>query len=174
MSSVPAQKKREAVFQILFSLGMGDTNQESMELLLSKELGMSRQNVGQAFQRALAVLDAVITIDEQIGEVSKTYDIARISSVEKAVLRLGVYELMLDNDIPPKVAIAEAVRLTRKFSSPQAAAFVNALLDAIYKKSLGIVPDAQMLEESAKELQLSQEIAEEASQEVRKDDDDTN
>ena len=76
---------------------------------------------------------------------------------------MGVYELLYDESIPPKVAISEAMRLAKKFGTPESATFVNALLDAIYKSSLGEQLDVTRLSESAKQLRKSEEIALEAS-----------
>ncbi len=73
--------------------------------------------------------------------------------------------MFYDGDIPPKVAIAEAVRLARKFSSAEAAAFINAVLDCLYKKSEGEVADQAELEQRVQDLKKAQEIAHEASQE---------
>lgn len=144
---VPLQKKREAVFQILFSLSLAKGEQEEIETLISKELKISKQSANGAFKRALQILESAEKIDLLLAEVANAYDFSRISLVEKAVLRLGAYEILLDRDIPYRVAISEAVRLTRKFSSPQAADFVNALLDAIYKKSVGLAVEEQSREE---------------------------
>ena len=52
-------------------------------------------------------------------------------------MRLAVYEILHEPEVPEIVSIAEALRLASKFSTPQAASFVNAVLDAIYKKSRG-------------------------------------
>nr|NGX48373.1 hypothetical protein [Chlamydiota bacterium] len=60
------------------------------------------------------------------------YELERISRIERSILRLGLYELLY-TDLPDKVAITEAIRLTRKFATAEGGAFVNALLDAIYK-----------------------------------------
>lgn len=168
MSAVPAQKFREAVLQILFSLEIAQSTQEDLETLLSRELGVSRHVIGQAYHRALAILEQVQDLDRQIAEAAVNYDIARISSLEKAIIRLGVYELFKDNAIPEKVAIAEAVRLTRKFSSPQAAAFVNAVLDCLYQRSLGLTVDDKQLSATMGDLTRSQEISEKAAKESTK------
>jgi N utilization substance protein B len=71
-------------------------------------------------------------IDEKITSLSPDYSFARISRVEKTILRLGVYEILFDDLIPPLVAISEAIRLTRKFGTPESARFVNAILDRVY------------------------------------------
>ena len=65
------------------------------------------------------------------------YDIDRIHSVERNVLRLGIYELFFDPEIPPKVAIAEAIRMSKKFGTPESVSYVNAIMDNIYKRKQG-------------------------------------
>lgn len=165
MSAIPVQKFREIVFQVLFSIEMAHADQEALETLLSKELGVSPRAVSEAYQRARGILDQAKELDLKISSALLSYDIARISSVEKTILRLGTFELFSDADIPPKVAISEAVRLTRKFSSPEAASFVNAVLDSLYKKSLGQHADDTALAQSADELTRFQQISELASQE---------
>ncbi len=76
-----------------------------------------------------------------------------------------MHTLLIDDGIPPKVALSEAVRLARKFSTAEAGAFVNAVLDALYKKQLGETPDDKALESSAAALAESEDIARQASEE---------
>jgi N utilization substance protein B len=59
--------------------------------------------------------------------------------VERNLLRLGAYEIYFSKSVPPKVAISEAVRLARKFASSESANFINAILDALYKKKPEVV-----------------------------------
>ena len=73
-------------------------------------------------------------IDQMISETAKEYEFDRIPRVERNVLRLGVYEIYFSKTVPPKVAITEAVRLAKKFSSAESGSFINAILDALYKK----------------------------------------
>jgi N utilization substance protein B len=68
-----------------------------------------------------------------IAETSKEYELNRIPRVERNLLRLGAYEICY-SDVPPKVAINEAVRLTKKFATDESGNFINAILDAIFKK----------------------------------------
>ena len=51
--------------------------------------------------------------------------------VDRNILRLGCYELIFREDIPPKVAINEAVDLAKKYSGPEAGKFVNGILDKV-------------------------------------------
>lgn len=166
MAGIPAQKLREIVLQILYSLGLAPADQEALESLLAKELSLPVKAITAAYNRAQEVLKHLEAIDTQIAETSQAYDPARIPNVERGVMRLGVFELLFDTSIPPKVAISEAVRLARKFSSPEAASFINAVLDSVYKKSLGEPVDAEQLQDSLQELKRSQELAEEASKEA--------
>ncbi len=165
MSTVPAQKLREAVFQMLYSMHMATADRKAIEDLLAKELAISKAAAATAYDRANAVVGHLQELDERIASATLAFHIDRISTAEKNILRLGTYELFYDDEIPPKVAIAEAVRLTRKFSSPEAAAFVNAVLDTLYKRSLGQAVDEQAIHEAVEELKIIEDVANEASQE---------
>ncbi len=74
MSSVPAQKLREIVLQILYSIGIGSTDREALETLLSHELSLSQTTISQAYDRALTVLKGLSQIDEDIASASQAYD----------------------------------------------------------------------------------------------------
>lgn len=67
-------------------------------------------------------------IDAMLDEASKGWKISRMGKVELTVLRLAVYEMKFDEDIPEKVAINEAVELARKFGGDDAPAFINGVL----------------------------------------------
>lgn len=71
------------------------------------------------------------TIDGLLSETSEGWNIGRIAKPELAILRLAVYEIRFDEDIPYKVAINEAVELTKKYCNPEATAFVNGILGKI-------------------------------------------
>jgi len=70
-------------------------------------------------------------IDKKIAQYAANWQLERMAVVDRNVLRLGSYELMFRNDIPPKVAINEALELAKKYSSLEAAKFVNGILDKI-------------------------------------------
>jgi transcription antitermination factor NusB len=73
--------------------------------------------------------------DELITASTIKWQISRLSSVDKSILRLAVYQLKFCPDIPPKVVINEAIELAKKFSTAQSPAFVNGVLDAVLKKT---------------------------------------
>ncbi len=72
--------------------------------------------------------------DELIIESTLKWKISRLSPVDKAILRLSIYQFMFCSDIPPKVVINEAIELAKKFSTEKSPSFVNGVLDAVLKK----------------------------------------
>lgn len=161
--SLPAQKFREIVFQMLYSYDMGRATDENMVELLSVELSVTRKAVKEAQARVHQILENLKDIDALIAKTSHSYEFERIQSVERNILRMSVFELLFDPTIPEKVAIVEAMRLATKFSTRESASFVNAILDALYKSSKGLSIDQKKLELSAEELALIEKISQEAS-----------
>jgi len=70
-------------------------------------------------------------IDKAISAVARNWSLDRMAAVDRTVLRLGAYELLHRDDIPPNVSINEAVDLAKKFSTKDSGAFVNGVLDHI-------------------------------------------
>lgn len=165
--SLPAQKFREIVFQMLYSYDMGKATDESMLDLLSNELAVTKKSVKQAQERVHKILANLEQIDALITKTSHSYVFERIQSVERNILRMSVFELLLDPSIPEKVAIVEAMRLARKFSTKESASFVNAILDSLYKSSQGLSIDEKQLQLSVEELDLIEKVSREASQQKK-------
>lgn len=76
----------------------------------------------------VAVIDKADEIDAKISKASKGWTIDRIGKVELAVLRLALYEIEYDDDVPTSVAINEAVELAKKFGPEDSYSFVNGIL----------------------------------------------
>ncbi len=165
--AVPAQKFREVVFQMLYSHDIGRATDESMVDLLSHELAVTKKVVRDAQDRVHQICAHQEDIDAKITATSHSYAFERIQSVERNILRLGVYELLFDQSIPFKVVMAEASRLAKKFATKESASFVNAILDAIYKANMGEPIDNTIIQQSAQELSLIEKISHEASQELK-------
>jgi N utilization substance protein B len=134
--SLPPQKFREIVFLFLYRYEFISSELEETSAMIMDQLKVTKKSVLEAYERSLLIQNRLIEIDEQIASASTEYSFERISSVEKTILRLGLYEILYDASVPPRVAFAEAIRLTRKFGSPESAHFVNAILDAVYKNGL--------------------------------------
>jgi len=161
--ALPQQKFREIVFLLLYSHDMGKASDEETLKLIMKELEVTKKSVTSAQERMFLILEKQDELDKMITSVSTSYEFERIQSVERNVLRLGVFELFFDTEVPPKVAIAEAMRLTRKFSTPESSNFVNALLDTLYKKSIGENVNLVNITLTADSLIKSEEFSHEAA-----------
>ena len=70
-------------------------------------------------------------IDERIARYTENYDLNRISPVDRAVLRLAIYEMLHRDDIPPVVSINEAIELAKTYGGPDSGRFVNGVLDRV-------------------------------------------
>lgn len=160
--ALPVRKAREIVLQLLFSCDVGGEEPEVVAETLASELKISLPSVHQACLRAEEILAVSSDLDEQIRSVSQLYDFERIQRVERSVLRLAIYELFYDDSIPAKVAISEALRLCRKFSTPEAARFVNALLDRLYAIQRGEEEPLDRLADSVRDLEESERRVQEA------------
>ena len=126
------QKFREIVFQLIYSQDFGG-DADIVEMLMG-QLAVTKRVVREAIALKDKIFEKKKEIDEVVRSHSESYDFERIPRVERNVIRLGVYELLFSKDVPPKVAIAEAIRLSRKFATPEAATFVNAILDSVFKQ----------------------------------------
>ena len=73
-------------------------------------------------------------IDRLISDSSENWTIARMSRVDRSILRMAVYEFLFCHDIPPKVTLNEAIDLGKVYGSENSGAFINGILDALYEK----------------------------------------
>lgn len=70
-------------------------------------------------------------IDQRLQAVTRNWDLRRMAAIDRNVLRMAIYELMHVADVPPKVAINEAIELAKKFSTKNSGGFVNGILDRV-------------------------------------------
>jgi N utilization substance protein B len=73
-------------------------------------------------------------IDQVLAEYAEGWTLARMPGVDRAILRLGAYELMFRSDIPPAVAIDEAVELAKSLSTDESPRFVNGVLARVLRE----------------------------------------
>ena len=92
-----------------------------------------RDSDARNFARELVggVIEHVSDIDNRIRAVAENWDLTRMATVDRNVLRLCTYELVYRDDIPPKVSINEAVELAKSYSTAESGTFVNGILDRI-------------------------------------------
>ena len=70
-------------------------------------------------------------IDLVLAETSKNWKISRMAAVDRSILRLAIYEILFEDDIPLKVTINEAIELAKKYGNKNSGAFINGILDNV-------------------------------------------
>lgn len=73
-------------------------------------------------------------IDEMISQYAENWELDRMAVVDRNILRAGVFELLWMADVPPKVAINEALEVAKKFSTQESSRFLNGILDRIHRE----------------------------------------
>ncbi len=79
------------------------------------------------------VMDNLVSVDTYISKYATEWPLEQITIADRNILRIGVYELIYNDDIPAKVAINEAIEIAKTFGSNSSGKFVNGVLGAIYK-----------------------------------------
>jgi len=127
-------KAREFALQILYQL---DITHESADAALDNFWAAHlEEEVGDELKAFTSELvrgtrENVEIIDASISKFAANWHLKRMAAVDRNILRLGSFELMFREDIPPKVSINEGVELAKKYSGIEAGKFVNAILDKI-------------------------------------------
>lgn len=85
-------------------------------------------------QLLLALDEHLPEIDRILQRALQNWRLDRLSAIDRAVLRIGAAELLFSEDIPPKVAIQEAIRLAEAYGGQDSPRFVNGVMDALYKQ----------------------------------------
>lgn len=85
-------------------------------------------------RRLMTILDENLDdIDERLSDALDNWSLDRISRIDRAVLRIGAAEILYQDEIPPKVAIQEAIHLAEAYGGDESPRFVNGVLDALFK-----------------------------------------
>lgn len=110
--------------------------QNPIDLLDTTAAGQAdRQNqeviVGYARQIVAGITELHAEIDERIASFSHKWSIDRMPAVDRAVLRVAVWEILFNEEVPDQVVISEAVNLATEYSTDESGVFVNGLLSAI-------------------------------------------
>jgi N utilization substance protein B len=124
---------RRLAMQVLFQL---DAGQNDLNFLLEESARRERlipETARFAGELAAGAREHLAELDKYIAEKSIGWALERITGVDRAILRLAVYEIKFLRT-PPSVAINEAVELAKKFSTAESAKFVNGILGGLAEK----------------------------------------
>lgn len=124
---------REFALQILYQLDITRDNCESslINFWQTQEDNIAEEVKVFTNELVKGVSSNLEAIDSKIAQYAANWQLKRMAVVDRNILRLGSYELIFRDDIPPKVSINEAVELAKKYSSVEAGKFVNGILDKV-------------------------------------------
>ena len=130
---------REHIFQLLFRVEFNgqDEMEEQVSLYvddMKEEEIVEPKDETYIEEKYKKIVEKLPEIDELLEKYSKGWKLSRMNKVDLTILRLGVYEMKYDEDIPERVAINEAVELAKKFGGDESTAFVNAVLAKLSSK----------------------------------------
>jgi N utilization substance protein B len=124
---------RESALEVLYRLDLvGDEPLDTIEEICARK-NPSEQAENYLRRLIQTVENNRTEIDAALKQHLKRWRLERLTYLDRAILRIGCAELLYFDDIPPKVAINEAVEMAKKFGDDQAGKFVNGVLDSIYK-----------------------------------------
>jgi transcription antitermination factor NusB len=117
--------------QILYQIDItGDPVDDVLEQFW-RDAEQSPEVRGFATQLVKGASKNLEEIDALIVQRSEHWKLSRMPAIDRSILRLGIYELLYRDDIPPKVAINEAVELAKNYSTPDSGKFINGILDKL-------------------------------------------
>jgi len=131
-------KARKRALDILFQ---ADVRGEELPIMLATEAkrAASEPDRQASWLYARDIVDGVIdnreAIDEQITTFAKDWSLQRMPAVDRALLRIGTWEILFNDDVPTAVAIDEAVELAKEFSTDDSGSFVHGVLARIARSS---------------------------------------
>jgi N utilization substance protein B len=129
-------KGREFAMQMLFQWEMSKQDVSKLEKKFwsnAKAADSTREFANRLFEGTARDISA---LDEMIVKHADNWRFERLAAIDRAILRLAIYELR-NTDTPPKVVLNEAIELAKKFSSEDSGSFVNGILDA-FRKTLTV------------------------------------
>jgi len=126
---------REAVFQALYSVHISQENDAKVLDDIMKRYDFdddTSKYVNVLFTKSVEHKKYIV---ETISKFLENWVWSRVALIDRLILQMSTAELFYIEDVPPKVTIAEAIQIAKEYSTSDSTAFVNGILDAIYKKN---------------------------------------
>lgn len=129
------KRSREIAMELLFGMTLSkNTLEETLELFIEDyEMKLNTIDLEYIKEILTKVQENLTVIDKKIEESLTSWKIERISKVNLSILRLAIAEMLYVEDVPGKVAINEAIEITKRYSDEKSVAFINGVLDKAFK-----------------------------------------
>jgi len=130
----PRRKSRIGVIGALYAAAQVS---EKNEKILKDAFKRDKYDKGSKdFIRSLfeASISHTSECDKLIEKQLKNWEFSRVALLDKLILRMSITEMLFIKEVPPKVAMSEAIEIAKEYSTDESSSFVNGILDAIYKQ----------------------------------------
>ncbi len=130
-------EQREQLFKLLFRVEFNTPNEmpEQVKLFFQDDEIEYTEKVMESIEsRFASIQEKLPQIDAMLNEKAEGWNVERMGKVELTVLRIAVYEMLYDDEIPETVAINEAIEIAKKYGQAASGGFVNAVLAKFVKK----------------------------------------
>ena len=129
------KRSREIAMELLFGMTLSkNTLEETIETFVEDyEMKLNTIDLECIKDILSKVEENKVVIDRKIEESLNNWKLERVSKVNLSILRLAIGEMLYLEDVPEKVAINEAIELTKKYSDDKSVSFVNGVLDKAFK-----------------------------------------
>jgi N utilization substance protein B len=127
----PRRRARVLALQALYEIdAVGHKAEEVISHLMIEE-EISEENADFTRELVTGVIHNKDRIDENISKYAPAWPLKQIPVVDRNILRLAIYEILFDNNVPVRVAINEAIELAKSFSSDNSPKFINGVLGSV-------------------------------------------
>ena len=129
------RKAREVALQFLYQLDLhevADPASQEAEFWARHPVDRATREFAESLVRGSKQHQA--KIDQLLAEYTEHWDLDRMAVVDRNILRLAIFELLHEAEVPPKVAINEAIEIAKKFGTRESSRFINGILDRVHKE----------------------------------------
>lgn len=135
MKKQTRSEAREALFTQVFQLSTQRDNMDEARELMLEEIPECEQNIGYITDVTNGIMEHESEIIDTINRNLKNgWTFKRLSKASRTILKIAIYEIKYCDDVPPKVAINEAVNLAKKYCDEKEPSFINGVLGSVLKE----------------------------------------
>ena len=124
------REQRESIFHLLFMTEFNPSEEipEQKQMYLDNIEELQEKDQSYIQNKFENIREKITEIDEILNQCSKGWKTSRMAKVDLSIIRIAVYEIKFEDDIPFKVSVNEAVELAKKYGADESPAFVNGIL----------------------------------------------
>lgn len=125
------RRQRETALQVLFQAELAKISGEEAFIRTLELFGLEQEELPFARELVSGVEVHLVEIDQVIVRISHEWKVERIANVDRNIIRIALFELLFRPDIPPNVAINEAIELAKAYGTEDSGRFVNGILGKV-------------------------------------------